>query len=207
LPLNGDEKRSELDRETFKRLQEADWTTLQSQLLACATWQAGGYRWHRGDDLELAEGKTVEDVVQEVIMKTLSGARQWNPARGPLLPWLQAQSRSIIDALAKSASHRHEVSTLDLEGLASAHSPDPLEAVLEKEANAQSMRRVAALFQAVDKEPELQTVLQVILDSCEPRPRYIAAELGVPVDEVNNRMKRLRRRAAKLAQHDVHQSR
>jgi len=126
LPLNCDEKRSELDRAIYERLQEADWATLQSQLLACATWQARGYGWHRGDDLELAAGNTVEDVVQEVVMKTLSGTRQWNPARGPLLPWLQAQSRSILDALAKSASHHREVSTLDLEHLASSCWSDPL---------------------------------------------------------------------------------
>lgn len=195
-----------MEQTVFERLQEADWDTLQRKLLVCAMWQAKGYTWHRGDELDLAAGNTIEDVVQEVIVKALSGVRCWDPTRGPLSPWLQAQSRSIIDALAKSASHRHEVGILELDGLVVLRSSDPLETILDEEALSQRIRLVETLFLATHHEPDLQAVLQIILDGCEPRPRHIAAELGVSVDEVNNWLKRLRRRAAKLAECDVQQS-
>jgi RNA polymerase sigma factor (sigma-70 family) len=191
-----------LDGET-KLLREADWSVIRRDLLVHATWRARCYRWNRGGNLDLAEGYTVEDVVQEVIMKALSGIRRWDPEKGQLLPWLQAQSRSIMDALAKSASHQREVSIPETESFASVQSLDPLEIVLEEETETQVRQKVEALFQAVDGEPELREVLQVIMDGCQLWPRHIASELGVPVREVDNRLKRLRRRAAQLSKCDT----
>jgi len=195
-----------LDQQTRKLLREADWETIRGELLAYAMWRARSYWWNRGGDLDLAKGYSVEDVVQEVIVKALSGLRRWDPEKGQLFPWLQAQSRSVMDALAKSASHRREMRILETESLASAQSPDPLEIVLEKEAETQTRKKVEALFQAVDGVPELREVLQVIMDGCQPWPRHIASELGVSVREVDNRLKRLRRCASKLARQDVPQS-
>jgi RNA polymerase sigma factor (sigma-70 family) len=187
-----------LDEETLALLGEADWGMLHRELLTYATWRAKNYRWRRGEGLELAAGMTVEDVVQEVVVKALSGIRKWDPARGQLLPWLQAQSRSIIDALARSAPHRREVNTLEVENFAVVQSPSSLAIVLEKEAQAQMEQKVNALLLAADGEPELREVLRVIMGGCEPRPRHIAAELGVSVKDINNRLKRLRRCASKL---------
>lgn len=192
-----------MNQEVSALLQEADWGTIRRELLIYTTWRVRDYRWRRGGDGELAEGKTVEDVVQEVIVKALSGVRRWDPDRGELLAWLQAHSRSVIDALAKSASHRREVSVPEVESLDGAQSPDPLEIVLGKEAKMQIQQKVKTLFQAVDREPELREVLQTIMDGCEPWPRYIASELGISVADVDNRLKRLRRRASKLTRSGV----
>ncbi len=197
LPLNSGEN-DKLDWEIQKLLQEADWETIRRELLAHSTWRARGYRWRRKGDLELAEGYTVEDIVHEVIAKTWSGIRRWDPARGELLPWLQAQSRSILDALARSAPHRREVRVLDLEELAVVYASDPLEILLKQEAWTQKKQRVEQLLQAVEGEPELDQVIRLIINGCEPKPRYLASELGVPVGEINNRLKRLRRRALRL---------
>jgi len=111
-----------------------------------------------------------------------------------------------MDALAKSASHRREMSISETERLVSVASPDPLGIVLKEEAEAQTRQKVKALFQAVDREPELREVLLVIMAGCEPRPRYIALELDISVREVANRLKRLRRCALKLPKQDVLQS-
>lgn len=165
------------------------------ELLIHTTWRARNYWWQRGDGFELAGGSTVEDVAQEVMVKALSGIRTWDPARGQLLPWLQAQSNSLIDALAKSAAHHHEVNLLKAENLAVDLAADPLEIVLEQETRAHLEQKVNLFLQAVETEPELREVLEVILGGCQPRPRYIAVELGVSVKEVNNRLKRLRRLA------------
>lgn len=192
-----------MNQETRKLLQKADWGAIRRELLTHATWRARSYQWNRGGNLELAEGYTVEDVVQEVIVKALSGIRRWDPDKGQLLHWLQAQSRSVIDALAKSAPHRREVDLPELEGLAASQFPDLLEIVLEEETAAQNRQKAEALLQAVDGEPELREVLQIILGGCEPWPRYIASELDISVREVDNRLKRLRRRASRLAKGDV----
>ena len=200
------ERAAILDPETLRLLQEADWSTIRKAMLVHATWQARRYRWSHGGNPDLVGGYTVEDVVQEVIVKALSGTRRWNSEKGQLLPWLQAQSRSIIDALAKSASHRREVSISEAESLVSVQSPDPLGTVLEEEAEAQTQQKLEALFQAVDGEPELREVLLVIMDGCEPWPRHIALEIDISVREVDNRLKRLRRCALKLAKQDVPQS-
>jgi DNA-directed RNA polymerase specialized sigma24 family protein len=203
-----------LDPKTFKLLQEADWGAIGKELLAFAEWRAGNYRWRHGGNLELAEGKTPEDVVQEVIVKTLSGDRRWDPDKGPLVPWLKDQVRSILDALAKSAAHRYEITIPDgeeeegssdrieyraskIDILATVGSSGPEELVLEMEAREHKEQEVGALFQAVSGESELEEVLEAIMDGCEPKPQALAAKLGVPVKEINNRVKRLRRRASK----------
>lgn len=194
-----------LDQETIKLLREADWATIRRRLRVYATWRASNYRWSRGEIPELAEGYMVEDVVQEVIVKTLSGVRRWAPAKGQLLPWLQAQCCSVIDALAKSASHWREVSIVEDDNLAQSPS-DPLELLLEEEAETQARRKVEALLQAVGEETELQQVLHAVMSGCEPWPRYIAREIDISVRDADNRLKRLRRRASRLANHDEHQS-
>jgi hypothetical protein len=86
-----------------------------------------------------------------------------------------------------------------MESLVSAQSPDPLELMIEREEKAQIRQKTETLVGIVKEDPELGEVLQVILAGCEPWPRYIALELGISVREVDNRLKRLRRRAARLA--------
>jgi DNA-directed RNA polymerase specialized sigma24 family protein len=152
----------------------------------------------------LAAGQSLEDVVQHVIEKTISGERHWDPARGPLLPWLKDQVKGVIDALAKAAVRRHETQAPEednleefVEGPGASRSLSPEAILLEKEAAAQMAERADALFQAVNDELELEAVMSAILNGCEPKPRYLAAELGVSVEDINNRLKRLRRRAMK----------
>jgi hypothetical protein len=74
--------------------------------------------------------------------------------------------------------------------------------VLEEE-RARVKQKVEALFRAVDDVPEVREVLQVILNGCPPQPRYLALELNISVRGVDDRLKRLRRRAYKLAQEHV----
>ncbi|MBN2258846.1 MAG: sigma-70 family RNA polymerase sigma factor [Anaerolineaceae bacterium] len=196
-----------MEPETLDLLQETNWSAIRKALLTYSTRRARNYCWNQGKSPDLAKGYTVEDVVQEVIVKTFEGVRKWDPEKGQLLPWLQLQSKSVMDALAKSASHRHEMSLsdLDIESLAIEQPPD-LESVLPEEARADIRRKVEMLFRAVDDVPELREILQAILDGCSPRPRYLALELNISIREVDNRLKRLRRCASKLVYEDVLQS-
>ena len=120
------------------------------------------------------------------------------------MPWLKDQVKSIIDALANAAVRRHETQAAEgdnVEEFAEDPGPsrllNPEAIVLETEAAAQVAERVDALFQAVNDEPDLEAVMNAILNGCEPKPRYLAAEIGVSVGDINNRLKRLRSRAMK----------
>ncbi len=181
---------------------DTDWETIWRQLLAYVVWRAGHYRWQRGGQIELAAGEMVEDIVQEVLVRTLSGTRCWDPTRGPLLPWLQDQARSIIDALARSAAHRRGVRIPD--GVESDDDPmkctaaDPLEILLRKEAQTWAQAQINALRGTVAEDPEIAELLDVMLVGSECRPRYLAATLGVPPADIYNRLKRLRRCAVRL---------
>jgi len=181
---------------------DTDWETIHRQLLAYVTWRAGHYRWQRGGKIDLTAGETVEDIVQEVLVRTLRGTRRWDPTRGPLFPWLQDQARSIIDALARSAAHRREVRIPDSGDLDDdpfgCLAADPLEILLRKEAQRQAEIQVHVLRQMVADTPELAVVLDAILAGGECRPRYLAATLGVPPADIYNRLKRLRRCAVRL---------
>jgi DNA-directed RNA polymerase specialized sigma24 family protein len=174
------------------------------ELLAFAEWRARNYRWRSGRNSILAAGQSLEDVVQHIVEKTISGERHWDPTKGPLVPWLKDQVKSVIDALANAAVMRHETQAPEgdsieefVEGPGASRSLSPEAILLEKEAAAQAAERADVLFQAVNEEPELEAVMSAILDGCEPKPRYLAAELGVSLEDINNRLKRLRRRAMK----------
>ena len=201
-----------MDPETFRLLEEADWGEIGKELYAFAVWWARKYQWRYGKGQDLALGKSIDDIVQEVIVKTLQGDRKWDPERGALVPWLKDQVKSIMDALARSAAHRYERESLESmneEGVGDKaeyqasksdvhtplQSPDPKEAVLQQE---DVEHQVDALYQAMDGDQELEEILSAILDGCERKPKLLAAELGVPVKDINNRLKRILRRAAKV---------
>ena len=58
--------------------------------------------------------------------------------------------------------------------------------------------RRAMIAQWAGGIPELEKVVDAVASGCEPKPRHLAMELGVPVEDIYNRMKRLRRRARDL---------
>ena len=152
----------------------------------------------------LAAGQSLEDMVQQVIEKTISGERRWDPAKGPLVPWLKDQVKSVIDALANAAVRRHETQSAEgdkveesVAGPGTSRSLSLEAILLENEAAAQMAERVDGLFQAVNDEPDLEAVMNAILNGCEPKPRYLAAEIGVSVGDITHRLKGLRRRALK----------
>ena len=152
------------------------------------------YRWQSGRHIEFAPGSTPEDVIQRVIEKTLSGERRWDPTKGPLVPWLKDQVKSVIDALATSAPSRREVLAVERD------EEDQEEKELAVQPTTQEKKlltaeRVNALFQAVSDDRELEEVVEAIMNGCEPTPRHLAAELNVSVQDINNRLKRIRRRA------------
>lgn len=177
-----------LDSETFRKLCGADWGTIGAELLAFAAWRAKNYQWYSGQGRELAPGISLEDIIQEVIAKTISGKRHWDPARGPLVPWLKDVVKSEVDNKANSAPNRYEKQALEGKG----EEKRPQASDLRRPPNPEVSERVQDLMRAVNGEPELKEVLEAVMDGCEPTPRHLAAELDVPIEEMRDRVKKLR---------------
>jgi hypothetical protein len=89
-----------------RELQRVDWADIGVRLTAYATWKARNLRWRTGRTDLLAGGKTPEDIAADAILKVLGGDRVWDPARGPLLPYLEGVVDSLISHLAESADNR-----------------------------------------------------------------------------------------------------
>ena len=204
------------DPKVFKQLQEADWEVIGKRLLAFAIWRAQMYWGFIDSETVLPKGFGIEDVVQEIIDKTLRGQRRWNPERGALEPWLKDQVKSELDALAKSWVAKHEQPVRlddqgeemwDITAIAAperykeqtSHTVNP-EALLEEEEQQKedeqlASRLVSAVYEASEGIPQLVDIIDAVQNGIEFKPRYLADELGVPIDEIYNRVRRLRRRA------------
>jgi RNA polymerase sigma factor (sigma-70 family) len=183
---------------------------------------AWGLRWEKGIDWEIVAGIGVEDLVQELIEKTLTGKNKWDPDRGPLMPWLKARIRGIIWNLYESAAFRHEAElpesaddeydecvqdrmeyrAITREGFGVAGFLAPEQALLTKETTQERKefleQRVDAIFQAVSGEEDLEEVLEAVMGGCDPRPRFVAEHLGVEARDIYNRRKRIRRRVSEF---------
>jgi hypothetical protein len=175
-----------MDRDTRRRLREADWEDIGIRLTAYAAWKARNYRWRTGQSWALAAGKTPEDLAREAIVKALDGTRAWNPARGPLLPFLQGVVDSLMSHLATSGDN------IILERWHEAL-PDPAAQDDDSADLVDHLRRALA----ERREADLLAVLDAV-QTHGPKPHAIAVGLGTTVADINNRLKRIRRAALKI---------
>lgn len=191
-----------------RRLREQDWDRLGRELVAHTLWRCRIRAWQEGaKDIPLGLGKTAQDIVGDVVKKLFAGERTWDPERGELMPTLKRHVQSELDHLWKREAFNRERADPDDLGqqeqqeaaapgadpLASSP-PDPQQILERKEDLASASARVEALFVAVADEPELAQVLEAIMDGCDPRPRFLAEHLKVPVTDIYNRLRRLSRK-------------
>jgi hypothetical protein len=92
------------------------------------------YSWSSGDSKTLPGGRTPEDIAQSIIFKAIDGTRKsYDPNKGSLRTWLRQQADSFIDALAKSATHRHERELPEGELFSIGSADDPEDELIAKE--------------------------------------------------------------------------
>lgn len=179
-----------MDAETRRRLQQADWGDIGIRLTAYATWKARNYRWRTRQVWALAAGKTPEDVGREAIVKVLDGTRRWEPERGPLLPFLQGIVDSLMSHLAASGDNAMIEPWHDAV-------PDPVaEGEPDHAARADLIDRLRNALEQGGAD-DLLALLSAVLEHG-PKPSAIAVALGTTVNDVNNRLKRLRRAALRV---------
>ena len=190
--------RRKLDQEeVFKKLQQVpNWGELAKEMLAYAISRSGHYHWSTGGLYDLPGGQTHEDLVQQVIVKTLDGTRKWDPAKGSIKPWLIDQMKSEIDNLAKSALHRQTIYlTSNEEKGENTQIPSSINVRKAKspELIVEEAKMFDELLEAIKDEQELEEYFLAIIE-VGPKPRFIAEELGKPVKEIYNLRKRAARR-------------
>jgi len=209
---------NELNPEVFRQLQQVNWNDIGRRLTAYALRRAVFYSWLNGDS-QLLAGRdfTIDDIVQHVILKTINGERKWDPERGPLFAWLKYQVRSVMDAWIKGETGKHEISFGDdeedveageksgvpaIEDVKDDAAIQPEEALIDSELDQETEQRnselVGRIFQAVADDPQLVELVDYVSQTGEFRPRFVAADLSVPVDDINNRKKRFFRRLLQL---------
>ena len=177
-----------MDRDVEQALRSVDWADVGVRLTGYAVWKARNLAWRRGRHTLALGARTPDDLAAEAILKVLSGERGWDPRRGPLLPYLQG----VVDSLLSHAAAAPDVSRTDRV------EPPPVVDTAADDAPAERVARLRAALQH-DQQAALLAVLDAIAAGCEPRPQALAAQLGTNVADVNNRLKRLRRLALRLA--------
>jgi DNA-directed RNA polymerase specialized sigma24 family protein len=144
-------------------------------------------------------GLSIEDFVWKVLSEYAEGALAYEAERGELFSLLaRALRNDIIDALRKAAHSREEARSPIPREDKSGNQPPALDELPTlgggiEDLLAQDSYR-ARLMEVFGEEPELAEVVRVVLDLDLTRPREIAEALGIPVTELQNRKKRLRRR-------------
>ena len=195
---------------------EFPWEEHYLSLIAFTEWIIQGMRWNSNS---LPKGQTAESIVRDVIAKTFSEERNWDPERGDLLMWLKWVIRSEVSHLAESASNRSEV-RLDQGGENDSpasgsdirqcqrspqtlHIDSPEEAIIAEETEAEktleARSKIDALLEACSGKAELEEIVYAIVDGqCNAKPQELSEFLGKPVDEIYQNLRALRRRALNI---------
>jgi DNA-directed RNA polymerase specialized sigma24 family protein len=173
-----------------EELLRINWKDTGIRLAGYAAFRARNLRWRTGNADSLAKGLMPEDIAAQAILGVISGEREWDPERGPLLPYLKRIVDSLLSHLAESSDNRRltPILTEDMDGGLEVSSGEAADARLQQ------------LFAVAEGKPELTEVLQAMIEFDDVRPRVIAVRVGRPVSHVNNCMKRLRRLALKIAE-------
>lgn len=196
-------------------LRNFPWDENYPKLVAFADWLIQGKTWNSNI---LPKGQTAESIVRDVIEKTFSEERNWDPERGKLLPWLKWVIKSEISHLAESASNKKDVrldhfddndprgNRVEYEAGRQPHVKpqvaSPEETMIatesENEKKASARAKVDLLLEACGGRPELEEIVYAICDGkCSAKPQDLSEHLGRPVKEIYSNLQALRRRASK----------
>jgi DNA-directed RNA polymerase specialized sigma24 family protein len=135
--------------------------------------------WRR----EVPGAKEPADFAHEAILDAYCGRRRWDPDRNPdLLDYL----RDVVESKVRNWISRREGANVPLDGL-----------LTEPEAPPEARELLLDIERELADEPELWPIVRLFAEGV-VKPSDVAEELGIAVEEVINRRKRLRRRLRRL---------
>jgi DNA-directed RNA polymerase specialized sigma24 family protein len=184
---------------TIRDLSDDDLLKLLKRLTLHAECKLVRLRWRGVPGGPPPRGVQAEDIAAEAITRVLDGTRAWDERTQPdLLKHLRGVVDSLVSELVRSFDNRRfrrigppgagDESTMVHE--APGREPDPRELASSREA-AETFR--APIVEAL-REDELAYQVFECLEADITKPSDIADYLGLPVSEINNAQKRLRRK-------------
>jgi hypothetical protein len=182
-------------------MKQAEMDELILELISYARALIARKRWlPRG---ELPHGYEAGALAVEAITRVVDGRRKWNPTAEPdLLPYLKSVVKSILWEL-KPAARREEVEVapvgkdgIDLTAEARTEDPGPLE-LLELGEETASGERFKDQILSGFEEDEDKLVLMSIFEG-RGKAAEIAADLGLPVEDVYRIKRKIKRRLERL---------
>lgn len=183
-----------MDQKIKEHIQAADWSEITRKLAAYARY----FFKIRDNQAVLPMGSSVESAVHEAIRKLLDGTRIWNPENVDLLGFLKGVVKSEISHLlsSKEASLTTSIDPQNTEKYQS-ESLNPEQAVIEKEKGQLIEIVHQKLIEQAESDPAYLTVA-VCIEAGIHKPRDIAQEMDLDVDEVYKIKKRWQRDFEKI---------
>lgn len=202
----------------FQKLSEEEWRNLLSDLMPYTINLVRKMKWRHGI---MPKGYTEQDVVQDIITKTLTGERSWDPEEIDLRTFLMGQVRSIVSHLFELKEYKQEshidspeddldemIDTATHSGTEdmNPYSISPGELLLLSEHKEEreyiAKKKIDAILEACGEESDLVEVFEAGYELLEEgqdiRIRYLSDYLGISRQEMYNRVKRLKRRMDKI---------
>lgn len=183
---------------------ERDPTKLGLLLFAYARRYAASIGW-KTEDVALARGQGIEDLVQDAMASLYGGApsRRWNEGTTPdPFEHLKSFVNSRLSSLARSYDNRRVKRGVDPEDHVDPDTPESL--VLMKETRAEGdawRKRATGLLQTEILADDLLIRMHDLMEKEQiDTPAALAGQLGVSVEEVKNAKKRFRRAWERVVQ-------
>ena len=162
-----------------------------------------GRSWHSRSIDVLPKGKEPLDIVYDIIKKTYTEERNWDPSKKELIEWLKEQVPSEVSNLVQSHDHlkrenigwyeAEDGSLSDLEARMAASNPqEASEDIVEKRILVETIED--AVFEAIDGDPELEKLFEIMLEGYWKETRLIAQKMECSRYHVNNLKRRLFRK-------------
>ncbi len=172
---------------------DTDPQSLGLKLLAYAHRYAASVGWQT-QDVALARGQGVEDIVQDAIASLYGGdpKRRWDPAKHPdPMDHLRSFVNSRLSTLSRSYDNRKVRGVVDPDRHVGLETPETL--LVAKEDEAWLVRAKDLLLAEILGDDLLVRLYDLFENEEVEKPAELATRLGTTVDEVKNAKKRLRR--------------
>jgi DNA-directed RNA polymerase specialized sigma24 family protein len=204
-----------MDSTIFERLNAQDWDYLSVKLLRYALMKVRRLGWATGsgENPNLPNGMSAEDLACQAITRVFEGTRSWNPDKEPdLFKFLCDVVDSLVSHLVNSEEHKERKNQVNGDFLhdypdhgdpgdgrgGRGRVSDFQVAEPGHDGGASPAERFFYLaIEALSDDPDLFKVFELCYDGMD-KAADIARSMGIPVDQVYRLKEKMRRRLAKL---------
>jgi hypothetical protein len=164
-----------------------DWADLYPRLLLVAAGKLNRLNWRGQRSGAIPGGKTAADIVQDAIVKTMSGQRAWKEQQNSLFDHLAGVISSEISHLVESRENRATLRVDENIVQLLNHREDP-ETIIVRKAQEHTF-----LIYLAKKKPVLRALAELILYDANADTPNLMVKLDLSLREVESLKKALRR--------------